>query len=122
MQGPAVTKLILAKGANANSQDAGGDTPLHVATHKSVARLLLACHSNVNAKNNDGQTPLHCAASQGNKEVVAFLLANRADVNTKDADAQTPLQSALRGQERNVTGRGDYEGTIELLRHYGGTE
>ena len=58
---PQEVEGLLANGANANVEDAYGNTPLHVAaTHgyKDIAELLIAHGADVNAHPRDTETPL----------------------------------------------------------------
>ncbi|KAH8780344.1 ankyrin repeat-containing domain protein, partial [Hyaloscypha finlandica] len=60
-----VIKLLLEKGANVDTADEGGQTPLHQASmirHIDVIKLLLDKGANVNAVNGARQTPLHRAS------------------------------------------------------------
>lgn len=48
----------------------------------------------VNSQDNDGKTPLHKAAWRGNSTVVENLIEKGADVNSKDKNDKTPLYEA----------------------------
>ena len=52
-------RLLLDRGANANSQDRFGNTPLHLVASGSteIVRLLLDCGARVDLKNDEGKTP-----------------------------------------------------------------
>ena len=56
-------KQHLADGADVNTKDKYGWTPLRYAAngHKEIVRLLIAKGADVNAKNNNGETPLDWA-------------------------------------------------------------
>jgi cytohesin len=87
-------KNHLARGADVNSKDKDGWTPLHLAVkagYKDVVELLIAKGADVNAKDKFGETPLIFAASAGNKDVFEVLIAKGADVNSKDVTELTPL-------------------------------
>ncbi len=92
-------------GADINTKDDGGQTPLHFAAdsgHREIAELLIAKGADVNAK--DGglvpplhfeSTPLHSAVGGNHKEVAELLIAKGADVNAKGVlDGNTPLHWA----------------------------
>lgn len=59
-----------------------------------VAEFLLAKKADLNVKDCGGQTPLHMAVQGGYKDMVELLLANGADVNAKDNNGRTPLHLA----------------------------
>jgi len=75
-----VQRLVSA-GADVNTKDDVGNTPLHWTAgfvqghkgHADVARLLLSKGAEVNAKDNDGKTPLQVAEGQGEKELAKLL-------------------------------------------------
>ena len=89
--------MLIAYGANVNSRNNEGFTPLHKAASSAVdiAKLLIASGSDVNAKNNDDRTPLHSAALGKSVDGTKLLLANGADVHAKDIEGGTPLHSAV---------------------------
>ncbi|QOJ78899.1 ankyrin repeat domain-containing protein [Infirmifilum lucidum] len=69
-------KELLDRGADVNTRDKYGWTPLHYAAdggHLEVARLLLDRGADVNTRDNDGRTPLDLARAMGHKEVVELL-------------------------------------------------
>ena len=63
----------------------------------------LAAGTNVNTEDDGGQTPLHIAASWGHKEVAELLIAAGADVNAKDTRGETPLDRAIFTDETETT-------------------
>ena len=54
--------------------------------------------ADVNTKDEVGRTPLHVAARKGHKEIAKLLIAEGADVNTKDENSLTPLDLAIQNQ------------------------
>jgi ankyrin repeat protein len=77
-------ELLIARGAQINSADRKGATPLHataVSGQKEIAALLIIKGAKVNARTKMDETPLHWAAEAGRKEIVELLIANGAHVN-----------------------------------------
>ena len=74
---PAIIRLLLDAGADANAVDDGGRTPLHEGAKNDnpvVAVHLLAAGADPNALDNDGYTPLHHSAARvENGRVIARL-------------------------------------------------
>jgi len=97
---PKVIRLLLARGAAANAQAAGGRTALMAAALAGDAesvRILLAAHADVNAAARRGETALTLAALGGFEEIVAELLDHGAEVNGgHDANGDTALMLAIR--------------------------
>lgn len=55
---------------------------------------VLAEGAEVNSRDDSGKTPLHAAARQGHQEVVTLLIANGADVNAKTEKGETAISLA----------------------------
>jgi len=90
-------KALLEDGADINTTDELGESPLHIAAvngHLQAATLLVAKAADVNAGDVRGLTPLHAAAWSGSSEIVALLIDKGADINARDADGVTPLHAA----------------------------
>ena len=71
-----MSELLLA-GANMDSRDCDGFTPLHVASRHNclgVVEQLLAANAKVNILDSSGGTPLKLAARNGHVDVVRALL------------------------------------------------
>ena len=116
-----VIKFLVAKGANVNTPNENGDTPLHQGARGGdieIVKFLVAKEANVNTPNELGYTPLHCTE---NIEIIKFLVSKGADVNAKTYDyprrsilpweslnecavegGNTPLHLAARGREPEV--------------------
>lgn len=80
-----LAKLLIDEGANVNSKDDFGRTPLHLAAEscqKDIIELLLVKGAEIDEKDEDyGFTPLHYAARFGNKHVVEYLITKGSDIN-----------------------------------------
>lgn len=94
--------MLLNKGAEVNSKDIGGRTPLSLAVSSNrgrtplswavcgyndwaIAKLLLDSGADVNADGNSGRTPLSWAAAKGNFSVTRVLLdSENININLKD--------------------------------------
>jgi ankyrin repeat protein len=69
-------RLLLEKGAERDSKDNNGRTPLSRAAmmgHEAVVRLLLEKGAEPDSKDSDGQTPLSWATSRRHEAVVRLL-------------------------------------------------
>ena len=88
----------LADGAEVESRDANGVTPL-IAAAKSgsseIVRLLLDSGANPHAADAEGITALMRASERGHLEIARQLLAKGADPNITDALGRTPVDAAL---------------------------
>ena len=70
-------RALIEKGADVNTENNNGETPLHVSAtngHLEVVRALLEKGADVNAKEDNGWTPLHYCAREGHLEVARFLI------------------------------------------------
>lgn len=89
---------LLDQGDSPNSQDEGGDAPIHIAAelgHEGILSLLLLRGADVNmVSTQDGSSPLMLAATIGHLSVTKALLAAGADVNLRDAGGWSALDKA----------------------------
>ena len=114
-------KQHLADGADVNTKDKYGWTPLRYAAngHKEIVRLLIAKGADVNAKTLSGWTSLHGAAIDGHKEVAELLIAAGTDVNAKNNNGETPLDWA-EDVDEDDSPEDKAAKTVNLLRKHGG--
>ena len=92
-----LTRLLLAKNADANAKGAIGRTPLHVAAYygnAGCAQLLVAGEADASAVDDEGVTPLHDAAISGSKQIAELLLKAGAEVDARANGGTTPLHLA----------------------------
>jgi ankyrin repeat protein len=114
-------KILVLRGASANTKSEDGNTLLHCACRCGdieLAKFLVNIGADTNAKHEDGDTPLHRAAAlmcytweertdievvahfvainAESLELVKFLIANGADVNAKGLCGDTPLHYAAK--------------------------
>jgi ankyrin repeat protein len=113
----AVATFLLEQGAQANSRDVRGNTPLMLACfegHTGVVRMLLR-HVGLQAleeANEAGMAALHWAAYGGHGEVVALLLGQGADTRSRDIVTRTPILCGC--------SKGHLGVVRVLLKHMGG--
>ena len=93
-------KRLQADGANINSCDEQGNTPLHVAVealHIDCLKFLIQVKAELNRRNNLGLTPLHMAIMQHGASIdyVAALVTAGADVDICDKQGNAPLHTAV---------------------------
>ena len=114
-----VIRILLDNGADPNSVDDFGQTPLielmlmdtdqlNIGRDVSAAiELLLERGADINAKDDDNETALMLAIMTKNKRAVDVLLENRADLHLTDDRGRTVLQIA------QDNGNGDIVEAIE---------
>ena len=104
---PTIIRLLLDAGADPNTPDDRGVTPLHLGAQNRnpmVATHLLNAGADLHAGDNEGYTPLHHAAAwNGNGRVVNLLLTRGANPLAESNDGRAPLHSALRYQAGSGT-------------------
>jgi hypothetical protein len=114
----AIVEYLIAAGANPNSADKSGVTPLHRAVRTRCAaavRALLANGADPRRKNKSGSMPLHLAvqntgrggtgsspAQEQQKLIILLLLQHGARPKDKDARGKTVEQIAPRGWIRDL--------------------
>ncbi|MDR2653139.1 MAG: ankyrin repeat domain-containing protein [Prevotellaceae bacterium] len=91
----------LANGADVNSRDEKGRTPLMWVSSRNddnklindnkLIKILLEKGADINAKDIDGKAALMYASVSGRVETVKMLIEAGADINTKDKEGRTAL-------------------------------
>lgn len=107
-----VAEYLISKGANVNSTDEYGDTPLHIASYfgnLSIVRMLARNGASIHSRNKSGWTPLHNAAQEGHYEVVEYLISEDADIN-----AETKI-SIFKSESKNATSYESKSGNLTPL-------
>ncbi|XP_059474229.1 death-associated protein kinase 1-like isoform X2 [Neocloeon triangulifer] len=94
-----VALLLLHAGADLETPDWVGDTPLHVAAYEgllSVAQTLCAYGCKVDLPNEAGLMPLHVASRKGHTEIVRCLCLAGCDVERRNSDGIKAEITALK--------------------------
>lgn len=99
----ATLQALLAGGAELETRDVIGQTPLCAATDRRrsplVAAALLDAGASMHARDNAGLTPFHIAAINPSSAHVALFLVRGADTTIQDSNGNTPEQvAAWRGE------------------------
>ena len=93
-----MVKLLLDHGANINSRNNYGESPLYCAVQSKndrIVKFLLKKGADVNDKRNDGRTALHGAVEIEDMNIIHILLEHEADINIKDDKGKSPLALAI---------------------------
>lgn len=88
----------VAAGADINSVDEYGSTPLTIAAtfgQSRVARVLIELGADVGIPNDEGSTPLHTAAFLCRKDIVRMLLEAGASTRARNATGLRPIDMVL---------------------------
>lgn len=93
----AAVSVLLELGADVKSQDASGDTALHIACRRNKVQIvkgLLAAGADPNALSVEGGTPLLAAGYFGSGELMDLLLSSGANPSLADESGITPFLAA----------------------------
>ncbi|CAB0031841.1 unnamed protein product [Trichogramma brassicae] len=107
-------EVLLRRGANPNSADKSGYTPLHFVCLREYDDVDLAKRFfeigekfnkplEVDAQNNEGWTPLHAAIFKGNANLVELLLRKNADPNSLNKNGETALHKICEANLDDLT-------------------
>ncbi|XP_023933306.1 ankyrin-1 [Lingula anatina] len=91
-------EMLIAAGADVNTQRESGSTCLHIACfkgYKGMVEALVSGGANVNLQTKDGVPPLFVAAQEGHKDIVKALMAKGAQVNLPKNSGATSLFVAV---------------------------
>ncbi len=90
-------ETLLNRGADPNTKDRNGSTPLMEASiydYADIVDILLVRGADVDRKDNSGGTALMMAVISGNTDIIQTLLARDADPKAEDRNGMTPLMEA----------------------------
>ncbi|KAK2130692.1 ankyrin repeat-containing domain protein [Fusarium oxysporum II5] len=107
-----VLELLLQSGADVNTSDVRGYTPLYMASlggFIDIVEILTQKGAGLNVKTVAGETPLHASSAMGHLRVTQLLIQHGADVASKDNSGRNPLHYACRS------------GDLEVADHWGST-
>ena len=93
---PSCIKILLEAGADPNTGDPYGDSPLHYAAEAGqpeCIKLLLDAGADPNIANDSGNTPLHRAAGK-NAEATLILIKAGADLHAVNTEGEIALHRA----------------------------
>lgn len=98
-----VTRLLLEKGADLNTRDKWGRTPLMIAAragNREMVDLLMGWEADLHARDQRGYTALMYAAWKGHVHIVRALIERGADVRSIDSETgYSPILLAALGAE-----------------------
>jgi hypothetical protein len=102
-----IAELLIKKGADINTKDNKGYTPLFraiISEKLELMELLINHGADINATNNGGKTVLHHATMKGKKDLAMFLIKMGADLNLKYLilGGYTPLHLAIEGHKYEI--------------------
>ena len=70
-------KYLISHGANIESKDTNGVTPLYIASrngHIEIVKYLISHGANIESKTNQDATPLHFASYKNHLQIVEYLI------------------------------------------------
>jgi len=101
-----IAQLLIRSGAQINSQNNLGVSPLHLAAllgNVFLVRLLFSCGATQLTTAMDGYLPIHLACAEGHTEVVkAILELEEGCINSRDYEGDNPLHHAVYSENVNT--------------------
>ena len=95
-----LVEVMLRDGANVDSTDDDGMTPLHLASlggETQICRILIEEGADVNATDSRGLAPLTLAVLADQRGLVLLLLSSGANIDARDATGFTALHNVANG-------------------------
>lgn len=108
--------VLIDNGADINSNDPSGDTPLNYAAslgHIRIVEMLIARGADVNLAGRFGDRPLHNAVHSGNLHMVRIFIEKGAYINLTGRNGWTPLQLAIKTDRQDVAALLKQHGAIK---------
>lgn len=103
-----LARWLINNGANFNTMDMFGLTPLHYTDSEELIELILAKGVSVDlVAHSTGYAPLHYAAHHGQLAKARVLLRHMAHPNSRGLEGATPLHLLVAISRRDVTNLGD---------------
>ena len=95
--------FLLKAGADADAQDEGGNTFVHLAAREGRENILNQFVDSVdfNRKNGESETPLHLAIRSGHPNVIKMLL-KKSDLKVRNCSEETVLHVACKSSDISV--------------------
>ena len=99
-----VSQLLINEGANINTEDQLGNTPLLLAVRQSIQiiEMLLQKGVDINCRKNARECPIIQASRSRNREIIRILLDADADIDAKNEFSQTALTVAIGNGDTNT--------------------
>ena len=99
-----IAELLISKGADVNVRNILRQTSLHMADNKGVAEVFIKRGAEVNFTDMEGRAPLHFAVDHCYRNIVEILISSGADVKAHDRKGRTPLHHAVITGNRDLSG------------------
>ena len=99
-----IVKTLIEEGANVESRNLRGLSPLHAASQKGdlgIIELLLEYNANILQKDFENKTCLHWSAIGGHIECIDFFVRNNVLINLKDNNGYAAIHYAVKHNHYN---------------------
>jgi ankyrin repeat protein len=97
--------ILLAGGADIETTDENGNTPLMLASkigNLRMVRIIMAHSPDIDTRNKMSETALMIAAEHGQTEIVAILMQNGASIFAQNQSGFTPAELAKRNGHSQI--------------------